>query len=131
MTYNINYDVQYNDNQKFRQDLRNVFSMNCIEDENNHLMDDETRDELLYDDKQVSQSLTFILQQTDKLPLFIDLYQITAARVFSTDLGIGLSILFSYDNFYLFHLLLRDFFNDSSSLNSNTQSYINLKKHII
>lgn len=131
MIYNINYDVDYNDNSQFRNALRNVFSMNCVEDTNNDVMDDESRDELFYDNHAVTNCLTFILNKTQNNPLFKEIYLITAGRVLSNDLGIGLTILFSYDNFKSFHLLLRDFFHEPSSFNENTLSYINLKNHII
>ena len=131
MIYNINYDVDYNDNSQFRHALRNAFFMNCVEDKNNDVMDEVSRDELFYDNDAVSNCLTFILNKTQDNVLFKEIYLITAGRVLSDDLGIGLTILFSYDNFKLFHLLLRDFFNKPSSFNENTLSYINLKKHII
>ena len=131
MNYNINYDVDYNNNSQFRNALRNVFCMHCIEDKNNDVMDEVSRDELFYDNDAVSKCLTFILNKTQDNVLFKEIYLITAGRVISDDLGIGLTILFSYDNFKLFHLLLRDFFNKPSSFNENTLSYINLKKHII
>jgi len=128
--YNINVDVDYHDNIAFRHSLRDVFNMKCIEDINNKVMDDESRDELLYDENTVNTCISFILETTKDKDYFIELYQITAGRVLSTDLGIGLSILFSYDNLKLFHLVLRDFFKDPYNYNSSFDSYKNLYTHI-
>jgi|TARA_B100002019_G_C21200506_1_gene563763 hypothetical protein len=128
--YNINANIDYSDNTSFRNALRDVFNMKCIEDVNNSDLDDESRDELLYDEKTVNNCMTFILETTKDNPIFIELYQITAGRVLSTDLGIGLSILFSYDNLKLFHLLLKDFFKDPYNYDKSFDSYKNLYNHI-
>lgn len=128
--YNINANIDYSDNTSFRNALRDVFNMKCIEDVNNSDLDDESRDELLYDEKTVNNCMTFILETTKDNPIFIELYQITAGRVLSTDLGIGLSILFSYDNLKLFHLLLKDFFKDPYNYDKSFDTYKNLYNHI-
>ena len=128
--YNINANIDYSDNTSFRNALRDVFNMKCIEDVNNSDLDHESRDELLYDEKTVNNCMTFILETTKDNPIFIELYQITAGRVLSTDLGIGLSILFSYDNLKLFHLLLKDFFKDPYNYDKSFDSYKNLYNHI-
>ena len=128
--YNINANIDYSDNTSFRNALRDVFNMKCIEDVNNSELDNETRDELLYDENTVNNCMTFILETTKDNPIFVELYQITAGRVLSTDLGIGLSILFSYDNLKLFHLLLKDFFKDPYNYNKSFDTYTNLYNHI-
>jgi len=128
--YNINANIDYSDNTSFRNALRDVFNMKCIEDVNNSDLDDESRDELLYDEKNVNNCMTFILETTKDNPIFIELYQITAGRVLSTDLGIGLSILFSYDNLKFFHLLLKDFFKDPYNYDKSFDTYKNLYNHI-
>ena len=128
--YDIDLNVQYSNNQEFRQCLRDVFKMDCVYDKNNDELDEETKDELLYDGKSVSNTIDFILERTQENSLFKDLYEIAASKMFSRDIGIGLSILFCYDNFYLFHILLKEFFQDPSSITSNSKSFIDLKKHI-
>ena len=128
--YDTSVEVEYSNNTEFRECLRKVFKMECVEDKENEVMDKESRDELLYDEEQVNKVMTSILDSTKNNTLFTDLYKITAGRVLSTDIGIGLSILFSYDNLTLFHLLLKDFFSNSEELSEKTPSYINLKKHI-
>jgi len=130
MLYDINIQVDYNDNIEYRQALRKAFKMNCIEDINNADMDEITRDELLYDENAISTCMTFILETTQHITIFKDLYLITAARMFSQDLGIGLSVLFSYDNFKLFHLVLIDYFKDPYNYTSSSNSYNNLYNHI-
>jgi hypothetical protein len=128
--YNIEIDIDYHDNTSFRKALRDVFNMKCVEDVNNSDLDDVSRDELLYDENTVNNCMTFILETTKNKDYFIKIYEIAAGRVLSTDLGIGLSILFSYDNLKLFHLLLRDFFKDPYNYNDTFDSYKNLYNHI-
>ena len=128
--YNTSVEVEYSNNAEFRESLRKVFKMNCIEEKENEVMDKESRDELLYDEERVNKVMTFVLDFTKNNTLFTDLYTISAGRMLSTDIGIGMSILFSYDNLKLFHLLLRDFFSNPEELSEKTPSYINLKKHI-
>ena len=128
--YDTSIEVKYSNNTEFRESLRKVFKMNCIEEKENEVIDNESRDELLYDEERVNKVMTFVLDFTKNNTLFTDLYTTAAGRMLSTDIGIGLSILFSYDNLKLFHLLLRDFFSNPAELNEKTQSYIDLKKHI-
>ena len=102
MQYNIGIDVKYENNTEYREALRKVFKMNCIEDINNKDLDSESRDELLYDADAINNGMTFILNQTQDKEFFNVIYRIAASRMFSEDLGIGLSVLLAYDNFYYF-----------------------------
>tara|TARA_B100000925_G_scaffold201562_1_gene152781 strand:- start:389 stop:784 length:396 start_codon:yes stop_codon:yes gene_type:complete len=130
MQYNIDIDVNYENNNEYREALRKVFKMNCIEDINNKDLDSESRDELLYDSDAINNGMTFILNQTQDKEFFNVIYRIAASHMFSEDLGIGLSVLLAYDNFYLFHILLRDYFKDPFNYNEKNESYIKLLNHI-
>lgn len=130
MQYNIDIDVKYENNTEYREALRKVFKMNCIEDTNNKDLDNESRDELLYDADTINNGMTFILNQTQDKEIFNVIYRIAASHMFSEDLGIGLSVLLAYDNFYLFHILLRDYFKDPFYYNEKNESYIKLLNHI-
>ena len=91
-------------------------------------LDEETKDELLFDNEAISKTMDFIYEKTHNNILFKELYSIAASKMFSEDLQIGLAVLFSYDFFEKFHLCLIDFFNNDFS-NENTQ-YLILKNKI-
>ena len=52
--YDTSIEVEYSNNTEFRESLRKVFKMNCIEEKENEVMDKESRDELLYDEERVN-----------------------------------------------------------------------------
>ena len=111
--YNINVKIEYENNKQYRQCLRNVFSMDIsnldipfdqIED-----LDDETEDELLFDENAMIKSMDFIYEKTNNNAYFIELYKIAASKMFSEDENIGLAVLFSYDYLKDFTQCLNDF----------------------
>ena len=131
--YNINVKIEYENNKQYRQCLRNVFSMDIsnldipfdqIED-----LDDETEDELLFDENAMIKSIDFIYEKTNNNAYFKELYKIAASKMFSEDENIGLAVLFSYDYFASFHLCLVDFLN-KNEFNEKNNYYINLKNKI-
>lgn len=120
--YNINYNVNYDNNKEYRKCLREVFSMNMnnidislneIED-----LDEETEDELLYDNSAINKGLDYIFNLTNHNEHFMDLYISGASCFFSEDPNIGISVMFSYDYFQQFHLCLVDFINNRFDINS-------------
>lgn len=133
MKYNIEYKVNYSNNTKYRHDLRNVFLMDIkntpdlseIED-----LDDETEDEMLYDYDAVVKGLDYVYNNTIIHPLFSELYEIGASKMLSTDKNIGITILFSYDYFELFHLCLVDYFTNPTIFTITNNHYLKLKKKI-
>ena len=131
------YDTQviigYNDNKSYRSCLRKVTNMNIDKlnipwDKMDSDLDEETKDELLFDNEAISKTMDFIYEKTHNNILFKELYSIAASKMFSEDLQIGLAVLFSYDFFDKFHLCLIEFFNNDFS-NENTQ-YLILKNKI-
>ena len=111
--YNINVKIEYENNKQYRQCLRNVFSMDIsnldipfdqIED-----LDDETEDELLFDENAMIKSMDFIYEKTNNNAYFKELYKIAASKMFSEDENIGLAVLFSYDYLKDFTQCLNDF----------------------
>jgi len=91
-----------------------------IENHNNEILDDETRDEISYDDDSSKMMLEYLFQKTQYIEEFSELYKKAAARMFSIDETIGHAILFSYDYLYNYHCCLVDFFNGVFSKNSNS-----------
>ena len=129
--YNINIDVTYKDNETYRKSLRQVVNMDISKlnipwDQMDDDLDEETKDELLFDNYAMSSTMDYIYDKTKENDFFKEIYLLGASKMFSTDPNIGLSILFSYDFFDLFHLCLQDFFNNKL----DTINYNNLKNKI-
>ena len=74
-------------------------SLNNIPD-----LDDETRDEMLFDENQVSKGLDYVYNLTKTNDHFNDLYYSAAKVMFSEDPNIGIAVLYSYDYFIFFYL---------------------------
>jgi hypothetical protein len=113
--YNINVQVKYNDNYSYRACLRNVTNMkknniNVPWDQMDSDLDNETKDELLYDSVIMTTIMDNIYEKTKEHTEFKELYSLAAAQMFSVDHCIGLAILFSYDYFEFFHNCLIDFY---------------------
>ena len=128
-SYPIQLNIQYSNNTEYRRSLRNVFSMNKVNFPDITLLelDDETMDEMMYDDTSANSAMDYIYNHTKENPDFIVLYEKAASFMFSTDFDIGLTILLGYDYLDLFHLLLQSFFsNDNNYQLSTTIEYIQL-----
>ena len=134
MIYNTEYDVKYSDNFQYRLCLRNVFQMNIEKNmpkfEDMEDLDEETMDELLYDANAMDIGMTYILEKTKNQSEFHELYEIGAARMFSTNTDIGLAVLLSYDYFELFHLCFHDFLQCPEQFNHENANYKKLKNKI-
>jgi hypothetical protein len=127
--YPIDLVINYNNTNEYRVCIRKLFDMNCknyeekikkIETHNNEILDDETRDEISYDDISAKKMLEFIFKETENIYEFSELYKKAAARMLSLDETIGQAILFSYDYLYDYHRCLVDFFNGVFNKNSNS-----------
>ena len=106
-------NVTYDTNEKYRAVFRQIAQMDTSKyvDNVNTLpdMDNETLDEYNFDDEKVHAFLSQIVHHTIQLPEFQHIYELAAARMFSVDKEIGITILLSYDYLYLFYPLLCDF----------------------
>jgi len=135
--YPVDINIYYTNTNEYRSCIRKLFNMNKkiyeeniknIEKHNDELLDDETRDEMSYDDNSSKIMLEYIFKETENNILFSELYKKAAARMFSTDETIGQAILFSYDYFYDYHCCLLEFFN--GDFNKNSNSYKELYKKL-
>ena len=113
--YDHSLEIKYADDAEYRNCIRQIFGT------------ENSDDDMLYDDKTVSTGLDYIYEKTKSVPVFRDLYLIGAAKMLSSDLEIGMAIVFSYDYFELFHLCLVDFMKDGV-LESENENYKNLHK---
>jgi hypothetical protein len=130
--YNTNIKIEYSNTRDYRAALRSAFYMVCDLDhliEENPDYDEETLDEELYDEEHVKQGLDYIYEKTKNIPVFRSLYSSAAARILSENLDLGMTILFSYDHFKLFHECLVKFLNDGV-LYEDDEVVKNLEKNI-
>lgn len=122
--YNITVNVNYNDNYSYRSCLRAVTNM-CKSDiyvpwdKMDDDLDEETIDEMLFDNVKMTTSMDYIYNKTHTIPKFKELYSLAAGKMLSTNQSIGLAILFSFDYFSYFHKCLIDFFNNNDVNSSN------------
>jgi hypothetical protein len=113
--YNTSIKVDYSSNRDYRAALRRAFYMVCdmekLMDENPDY-DEETADEQLYDEENIKTGLEYVYEKTKENTIFKSLYLNAAGRILSEQLDLGMTILFSYDHFKLFHECLVKFLND-------------------
>ena len=136
MSYQLSYNPQYDNNFQYRQCLRDVFSMDVTKnppkwDQMDPDLDDETKDELVYEGGAVLQGMNYICNETKNSGALQQLYLDAAALMFSTDPEIGLSILFAYDYFIDFHNCLRVFFQNPSGFSETTLEFQKIRNRIV
>ena len=107
--YNFNDEIHYTNNFTYRNTIRQLFTMICSPNPELDHMDEESRDELTYNEEDISISLSQLYEYTKDNELFQQLYDLAAARMFSTDREIGQCVLFSYDYLMFFHYCLASF----------------------
>ena len=122
--------IVYQNNQEYRSVLRRIFFMNPETISDANYLDEETLDELFFDDKNIITILDNIYQTTYENPIFSELYELAAACFFSIDKKLGVTVLFAYDYLDLFFPLLVDFLKEEENLNKNNEKYIKLKQKL-
>ena len=132
-----NTPIIYDNNKSYRQCLRELFEMNQenYQDKINAIktreeLDEETEDEVSYDDSAAEKFMDVIYDETKNNVLFKDIYKIAAAKFLSEDESIGLVVLFSYDFMSLFIPCLVDYLKSPDSFNKDNNNYIVLLKKI-
>lgn len=122
--------VSYTTNNEYRRIFRQITQMDtsCYYDNVQHLpdLDDETLDEYNYDEHSVSVFIDRVSALTIHNPLFQTLYDYAAAKMFSTDREIGITILLSYDYLALFYPLLRLYEQSPEFIQSTHEYYTRL-----
>jgi len=136
MTYQLSYNPQYENNFQYRQCLRDVFDMNVTKnppkwDQMDTDLDEETKDELIYEGGAISLGMDYIYNATRDNKALNQLYLDAAGLMLSQSPDIGLSILFAYDYFVDFHNCLRVFFENPSGFSETTPEFQKMKKMII
>ena len=92
----------YTTNKEYRDCIREFCKMNCEDKTIGIDIDDESRDEQMFDCIACSKTMDFIFEKTKDIPLWQNLYDKAAGKFISTNREIGLSVLFSYDFFWDF-----------------------------
>lgn len=127
-------NVQYTNNTEYRKVFRKITNMNTTlyVDEVNTLpdIDAETLDEYNYDDTASVAFLDKVCDLTLDYSYLVDLYKIAAARMFSTDPEIGITILMSYDFLYLYYPMLCVFSQSPSTFTTDNIYYVKLMKKL-
>lgn len=136
MTYQLSYNPQYENNFQYRQCLRDVFDMNVTKnppkwDQMDTDLDEETKDELVYEGEAISLGMDYIYNATKDNKALNQLYLDAAGLMLSQSPDIGLSILFAYDYFVDFHNCLRVFFENPSMFSETTPEFHKIKKMIV
>jgi len=109
--YHFDMEVDYHDNASYRNMLRKLFYMKINYNPTLDDIDEETRDELIYDEEAMSSGMDKLYDFTKDDELFNELYELAAGRMLSTDKYIGQAVLLSYDYLILFHQCLGSFVN--------------------
>ena len=128
--YPTELDISYDNTQEYRCCIRSLFHMNIIKQNpainEDEPLDEETLDELNYDEEAGILAMDYIYSKTADNVLFRELYTVAATRMFSTDLETGMTILFSYDYLLLFHKCLVCFFKTPDEFTESYQSFTEL-----
>ena len=123
----------YSSNKQYRQAMREFFHMNVddIEAEiKQYHYDEETYDELLFDENAMSAGMTNILEKTAGNRLFDELYSLAAAQMISLDKETGLCILLSYDYFYDFLHVWNAYLENPDDFSEKNTYFILLKNRL-
>jgi len=123
-SYPSDLTIEYSNDFEYRKSLRQLFHMNSqsYPDIVKLDIDKVSRDELEYDDDASDKAMEYVINQTRNNPLFHVLYEQAATFMFSTNVDIGLAVLFSYDYLLLFHNCLTDYFK---SLRESDNTFTN------
>ena len=110
--------IEYDTTTQYRNIIRKIFrfdskKVSCYGDESIdydlNSVDEESKDELLFDSHAIQIHMDILLLSTINVPLFKDLYVKAATLFFSTDPTIGQVALCSFDTFSWYHTCIWHF----------------------
>jgi len=129
---------QYTNNTEYRQCVRTLFSMDMNKytteistTEFLNSLDDETLDEITYDEDAATKTLDTIYNQTRINDIFKNIYILAAGKMLSQDPEIGLAVLMSYNYLKLFYPCLLEFLENPTQYNEQSPSYVALMKKLV
>jgi len=123
--------VYYEDNKTYRETIRKIFKF----DESNYVsheeIDEESKDELMFDGNQMEKGMEHLYAITKDQPLFYDLYILAAGCMFSTDPKIGQAVICSYDTLVHYHTIVWFFLHGGFSAVKSCPAYEKLRVHFL
>lgn len=126
--YKFEKEVSYSSTREYRQCMRELFSMNSVKITDD--IDEETKDEMDYDDSTMSLAMSKLFDYTKDTTCFQELYDLAAALMISVDREIGQAVLLSYDYLSLFHSCLASFHREPFGFNDQNPCFLELKKKL-
>ena len=117
--------MNYTNNTEYRECIRNYFNMNptnCSQNIQSE-WDEETIDEMSYDESAISKGLDTIYDKTKNHTLFKTIYQNAAAKMISMDNEICLAVCVSYGYFKYFHACIELYYREPTSFTESSQEY--------
>jgi len=121
--------MSYKNDFEYRACLRQLFCMKPPADLDEDI-DEISRDEQDFDMDATAKTLDYVYETTCNHPAFQELYDNAAAKMISMDRSIGLSVLFSYDYFALFHSCLCSFYEHRNEFSQESEEYKSLVKKL-
>jgi hypothetical protein len=122
--------ISYSNSREYRDVFRKITNQPITPPENPHEIDDETLDETHYDETIVAAFLDEIFQKTRDSPIFQSLYDLAAAKMFSTDREIGLAVLFSYDFFDAFYACFCEYVAHPDIFSEKSETYAKMRNRL-
>jgi hypothetical protein len=119
--------IIYSNTQEYRIAFRKLTGQSQQQKENPFDIDEETLDELNYDESKVAIFMDTIFEKTKTSVLFQTLYDLAAAKMISIDREIGLAILCSYDYLSAFYDCYLEYVLFQETFSENTPSYQTIK----
>jgi len=128
--------IVYVNNREYRDHIRKIFRFDMkekfhydgkltkFED-----LDEESRDELMFDSKSMSISLDVLFKATENDVFFRELYLHAAGRMFSESPEIGQAVVCSYDTFHLYYSCVWYYLQGGVSSLSAIEEYKKLKEY--
>jgi hypothetical protein len=128
--------IVYASNREYRAHIRKTFRFDPTETYsyegkwvNFDDLDEESKDELMFDSNSMSKSMDILLKATENDHFFQDLYRHAAGRMFSESLEIGQAVVCSYDTFHLYYSCVWYYLHGGTSSLSAIEEYKKLKAY--
>jgi hypothetical protein len=123
----------YSNNKEYRDALRTFFNMDIEKlkaDNKKYNYDEETEDELLFDEVAVNSGMSNILEKTTGNRFFDELYSLAAGLMISTNRETGLCVLLSYDYFVDFYNVWNSYLDNQIDFSETNSYFIILKNRL-
>lgn len=121
---------EYSNTTEYRNIFRKITHQSTTPPENPFDLDEETLDELHYDESIVSNFLDIVFENTNTNPLFQTLYDLAAAKMISMDREIGLAVLFSYDYFGAFYPCYCEYIRNPKTFSQTNPLYMKIHQKL-